>query len=223
MMRFESVGRRWPGITAVTLPRRRWGWWLIITLTGLFVAWLFYHRFLAPAWLFALPVTLQEALNLGEAAAAFTLSFIWLGLWWRAYRGGPATRRPAAAVTREMLYEMDPTAFERFVAAIFQRRGYEVAHRGGSGDAGVDLELSDPVGRRAIVQCKRYRYNIGPKVVRELFGTMLHERAAHAFLVTSADISASARDWAEGKPMTLIDGAALVDIHTAQQAAPSNG
>jgi restriction system protein len=67
-------------------------------------------------------------------------------------------------------------------------------------------------GKRAIVQCKRYRRPVGPDVVRELYGTLIHERVAHAFLVTTADISNSARQWAAGKPMTLIDGALLVQI-----------
>ncbi|UCC50822.1 MAG: restriction endonuclease, partial [Anaerolineaceae bacterium] len=51
-----------------------------------------------------------------------------------------------------------------------------------------------------------------PDIVRELFGTMIHERVHHAFLVTTADISDAARQWATHKPMTLIDGPTLVDI-----------
>ncbi len=38
---------------------------------------------------------------------------------------------------------------------------------------------------------------------------MVHERAFHGFLVTTAEISEAARQWAADKPMTLIDGAAL--------------
>jgi restriction system protein len=87
--------------------------------------------------------------------------------------------------------------------------------RGRSGDHGVDLELSGAGGRRAIVQCKRYRDTVGEEVVRGLFGTMLHETAHHAFLVTTADISEAARSWAAGKPMTLIDGTTLVEIAAA--------
>jgi restriction system protein len=65
------------------------------------------------------------------------------------------------------------------------------------------------------VQCKRYRNAIGPDIVRELFGTMIHERVHHAFLVTTASISDSAREWAAHKPMTLIDGPTLVQIAAA--------
>jgi hypothetical protein len=44
---------------------------------------------------------------------------------------------------------------------------------------------------------------------------MIHERVHHAFLVTTADISDAARQWAKHKPMTLIDGATLVSIASA--------
>ncbi len=87
--------------------------------------------------------------------------------------------------------------------------------RGGSGDMGVDLLLMKENGQRAIVQCKRYRHAISPDIVRELFGTLVHERAAHGFLVTTADISVNARKWAENKPLTLIDGALLLEIIAA--------
>ncbi len=43
----------------------------------------------------------------------------------------------------------------------------------------------------------------------------MHEQAAHAFLVTTAEISKATREWTQGKPMTLIDGATLVKIITA--------
>jgi restriction system protein len=87
--------------------------------------------------------------------------------------------------------------------------------RGRSGDHGVDLELTAPDRRHAIVQCKRYRDTVGEEIVRSLFGTMLHETAYHAFLVTTADISEAARIWAAGKPLTLIDGPTLVQIATS--------
>jgi restriction endonuclease Mrr len=41
---------------------------------------------------------------------------------------------------------------------------------------------------------------------------MMHEGVAHAFLVTTAEISQASKEWAAGKPMTLIDGQTLVQI-----------
>jgi restriction system protein len=115
-------------------------------------------------------------------------------------------------MTVDQLYSLSPRGFEHYVAELFERRGYAVEIRGRAGDLGVDLALTQPNGRRAIVQCKRYRHTIGPEIVRELFGTMVHERALHGFLVTTADISDAARAWAADKPITLIDGRTLAEL-----------
>jgi hypothetical protein len=165
-----------------------------------------------------------ELVLLTETAGAFTIAFLWAGLavrHWRQMNGsGAAKPRPVAA--REHLYQLSPKQFERYVAGLFSLKGYHVVMRGGSGDHGVDLELQDRrTGRRAIVQCKRYQSTVGEETVRELYGTLLHELAFHAFLVTTADISASARSWAQGKPITLIDGLTLVEIdRSLRQKAP---
>ncbi len=116
------------------------------------------------------------------------------------------------AHTLDELYDLSPQEFEQYVARLFRKKGYTVTHRGRSGDKGVDLELERTGGKRAIVQCKRYRRPVGPEVVRELFGTLVHERVSHAFLVTTANISKSAREWTQDKPMTLIDGSLLIQV-----------
>ena len=189
------------------------GWLLLVSLTLLLLIWMAYHLLQQPHWLVALPPQRAQSLTLIEAAGAFTLGWVWIGLWWRQHTKTP--KEPASPLSVEELYALSPRAFEKYAADLFRRKGYEVRHRGRSGDAGVDLELVSPSGKRAIVQCKRYRTTVGPEIVRELFGTMIHEGVPHAFLVTTADISPSARDWSRGKPMTLIDGAALIEIGRA--------
>jgi hypothetical protein len=185
---------------------------LLLLITGLFLGWLIYRWWSRPDWLAALPLLLTEILGLSEAALAFTLALLWGALGWRSYR---ETQRLTAVLPQFSLDELralSPGAFEKYVAALFQQQEYQVYRRGGSGDLGVDLELIHRDGRRAIVQCKRYQHNVGPDAVRELFGTLVHERAHHAFLVTTAEISTAARAWAQGKPITLIDGRSLVQI-----------
>jgi hypothetical protein len=182
---------------------------LVAGLTAVFLFWLVYRWIGHPAWLARLPQLLAELLRLAEWSWFITLGFLWGVIWWR--RQQP--EKPSVAVlTGDELYALSPADFERYVAALFRRKGYRVQLRGRSGDRGVDLMLHQRNGKRAIVQCKRYRNTIGPKIVRELYGTLIHERVAHAFLVTTADISESAREWSQGKPMTLIDGEALVQI-----------
>lgn len=188
--------------------------WLLGGITAVFIIWLFLHRILQPAWFRHMPGTFQELLWLSDIAGTLTLALVWLTVWWR-------KRAPMAVTYAHLslpnlplgnLYELTPREFEEYVAHLFRQKGYRVRLRGRSGDKGVDLELVGRGGRRAIVQCKRYRSTLGPDIVRELYGTLIHERVAHAFLVTSADISESARQWAQGKPITLIDGPTLLQI-----------
>jgi HJR/Mrr/RecB family endonuclease len=196
-------------------PAYRSGMVIICSLTIWLLGWLFYRWLWQPVWLAALPVALRELVLLTETAGAFTIAFLWAGLavrHWRQMNGGTAPA-PRLAAARDQLYQLSPKQFERYVAGLFSQKGYQVVMRGGSGDHGVDLELQDRrTGRRAIVQCKRYQSTVGEETVRELYGTLLHELAFQAFLVTTADISASARSWAQGKPITLIDGLTLVEI-----------
>jgi HJR/Mrr/RecB family endonuclease len=187
--------------------------WLILAFLSAFVGgWFLYRLLFRPEWPGALPPAAAELLNLVELAAAFTLIVLWAGLLWR--RRASQASTPGKALNLDQMYALSPKAFEHYVAGLFRRRGYRVIVRGRSGDHGVDLELSGG-GRRAIVQCKRYRDTVGEEIVRGLFGTLLHETAHHAFLVTTADISEAARNWAAGKPMTLIDGPTLVNIAAA--------
>ena len=149
--------------------------------------------------------------SLGKMAAAITFIFIWAGLiWQRRLRRRREIR--SLVMTKEQLFGLDPKSFEYYVAGLFRQKGYQVKVRGRSGDHGVDLELTSHNGKRAIVQCKRYRDTVGEKIVRDLFGTLLHERASRAFLVTTADISDAAIKWCQGKPITLINGAMLQEI-----------
>lgn len=183
---------------------------LAALLTAVCLFWLLIHYISPPAWLFPLPPLLNELLWLIEVAAIASLLILWLLLYWQWRQ--PATAVPLPTLTIDELYALSPYEFEQYVADLFRRKGYQVSLRGRSGDNGVDLLITDRQGKRAIVQCKRYRKTISPDVVRELYGTLMHERVAHAFLVSTASISNSAREWAQGKPMTLIDGRALVQV-----------
>jgi restriction system protein len=163
-----------------------------------------------PVWPDLFPLV-GELVDLWEAASAFTLAFLWVGLWWRHNK-----TEEKAVVVRQIsldgLYRLNPKDFEKYIGELFQQKGYKVMHRGRSGDHGVDLELIGLDGRRAIVQCKRYQNTVGEETVRELFGTLIHERAMRAFLVTTAEISEAAELWARDKPITLIDGPTLIQI-----------
>lgn len=209
-----SAGTRRPptliredGITRQRLTKLTW---LLSILTGLFALWVLWRYGVVADALSRAPGWAEDLLNLFTGAAALTLLALWIIVIWQRLESRAAVEQPAMTV--DELYSLSPRAFEHYVAGLFERRGYHVEIRGRSGDLGVDLSVTRPDGRRAIVQCKRYRHTIGPEIVRELFGTMVHELAAHGFLVTTAEISDAARAWAAGKPITLIDGRTLVKL-----------
>jgi hypothetical protein len=194
---------------------RRLSVWLG-SLTAVFLAWMFFHYAVVPVWFANWPPLLADTLRLLEAAGIVTVVLLWVVWGWQYVQEERPFLPPAPGpLPISALYALSPGEFEQYVASLFSQKGYKVRLRGRSGDHGVDLELMQANGKRAIVQCKRYQRAIGPDVVRELYGTLIHERVAHAFLVTTADISDAARQWAQGKPITLIDGALLVQVAAA--------
>jgi len=195
-----------------TVDGRHFGWLAVVSLT---IAWLLgvalrLCAFFVPDTLYhRLSRLLPGVLPLLGWTLTFTLAVLWGGLLWIHHRKRNA---PVPQLTPAELLELDPQQFEKHVALIFQHKGYRARHRGKSGDHGVDLEVYPSSGRLGIVQCKRYRSTVGEGVVRDLYGAMLHEGAAHAFLVTAGNISAAAHTWAEGKPITLVDGEQLLEL-----------
>ncbi len=112
----------------------------------------------------------------------------------------------------EDLLLMTPNDFEALIAALFQAYGYRTQVSGGNADHGVDVIVHPAEDEKWIVQCKRYSGSVGEPVVRDLYGTMLHEEAARAYLMTTGSFTRQATDWASGKPILLYDGEALVKL-----------
>lgn len=100
--------------------------------------------------------------------------------------------------------------FELLVGEAFRRKGYAVTENGGKGpDGGVDVTLKKD-GETFLVQCKQWRaVKVGVAVVRELYGVMAATGAAGGFVVTSGRFTAEAVAFAQGRNITLMDGAAL--------------
>jgi len=103
--------------------------------------------------------------------------------------------------------------FEVLTGETFRHLGYRVTETGGGGaDHGVDLLLVKD-GRRFVVQCKHYRRGrVGAPILRETIGVALHVQAAGVFVVTCGRFTRQAIAYAEGKPITLIDGVRLVAL-----------
>ncbi|MBN1314654.1 MAG: restriction endonuclease [Anaerolineales bacterium] len=193
------------------LNNRRFGWVLI---GGLTVLWLAGILLVVLETLPGNPIKLEPGymaplLTAVWGVLTFTVLVLWAGLFWSAWKKRNA---PIPLLNEEELLSLEPEQFEKHVGLIFKHKGYRVNHRGQTGDHGVDLEVYPPSGRLGVVQCKRYRSTVGEKIVRDLYGTMLHENASHAYLVTAGTFSEAAMTWAADKPITLINGQRLVEI-----------
>lgn len=113
----------------------------------------------------------------------------------------------------ESIRAMSWQSFELLVGEAFRRQGYTVEERGGNGpDGGVDLVLYKS-GKKAVVQCKRWKsYSINVSLVRELFGVMVAEAASECIFVTCGTFTLDAVEFAKSKAIQLIDGEKLVTL-----------
>lgn len=108
---------------------------------------------------------------------------------------------------------MDWAEFEHLVRQVFENEfstaGTEVRVTQASRDGGVDAIVHDPDpirGGKIVIQAKRYTNTVDVSAVRDLYGTVVNEGASKGILVTTSQFGPDARKFAQGKPITLIDG-----------------
>lgn len=109
--------------------------------------------------------------------------------------------------------------FEYFVRELFDKMfntdGGEVKVTQASHDGGVDAIAfdSDPIrGGKFVIQAKRYNNVVPVSAVRDLYGTMIHEGATKGILVTTSFYGKDSYEFSKDKPITLIDGQALLGL-----------
>jgi restriction system protein len=114
--------------------------------------------------------------------------------------------------------------FELLVGEAYRRQGYKVEETGGRGpDGGVDLVLRR-AGEVVLVQCKRWKQaKVGAPTVRELRGAVARDGATRGIFVTSGLFTREAKVEAQGQPLELVDGAALLELvkQAQRQTAPA--
>jgi HJR/Mrr/RecB family endonuclease len=113
------------------------------------------------------------------------------------------------------LHKIDPIQFEHLVSHLLERMGLQTELTRASHDGGIDIVAVDKrpiLGGKIVVQAKRYRHTVPVSCVRDLYGAMQHEGASKAILVTSSKFGPDAWQFAEGKPIQLIEGSHLVDL-----------
>lgn len=146
--------------------------------------------------------------------------------------GDPRGERPAGAAgagpdrerLRERLYDVDPFAFEEFLAELWAAEGWETTVTQDSDDMGVDVvaERSGTVDQRLVVQVKRYGPDnpVGRPAVQQYHSMKAQDAAADAaVVVTSSRFTSGAREWAARQNVKLVDGDDVVDLVLAHGMA----
>lgn len=114
---------------------------------------------------------------------------------------------------RPNLMELSPSEFESLITNLFAKMGLETKLTQASRDGGVDCVAFDarPIfGGKVVIQAKRYKNTVGVAAVRDLYGTVLNEGASKGILVTTSGYGKAAFDFANNKPMELLDGGNLL-------------
>ncbi|HQX17153.1 MAG TPA: restriction endonuclease [Anaerolineales bacterium] len=115
--------------------------------------------------------------------------------------------------TKPNLMDLNPFEFENLVNNLFSKIGFEAKLTRSSRDGGIDVVAFDPrpiLGGKVVVQAKRYKNVVGVESVRDLYGSMMNERAGKGILVTTSHYGTDAYNFAKDKPIELIDGGGLL-------------
>jgi len=129
--------------------------------------------------------------------------------------------------SRLPLDALDGHEFENVVDRLLTKMGFSIHGRQPAADGGIDMVAArdEPLtGGKYIVQCKRFSSTVGVSVVRDLYGVVHAEHANKGILITTSTFSPSAMEFAEGKPLELLDGAklqVLLHQHGIDSGTPS--
>jgi restriction system protein len=114
---------------------------------------------------------------------------------------------------RPNLMALTPSEFEALITNLFEKMGLETRQTRPSRDGGVDCVAWDTrpiMGGKVVIQAKRYHGTVGVSAVRDLFGTVHNEGASKGILVTTSGYGKASFDFAQEKPLELLDGSNLL-------------
>jgi restriction system protein len=122
---------------------------------------------------------------------------------------------PSGLDERTNLIDLMPHAFETVIRDLFQAMGFDTYQTRPSRDGGVDCVAhytKSVIGGKYIIQAKRYVHRVPVEAVRDLAGALDHERASKGILVTTSDFTPAGYEFAQGKPIELINGSGLLAL-----------
>lgn len=155
-------------------------------------------------------LTIPEPLN--SILFLITGLLLFAFYYWKKYRNSRIIRIKATRMAVKDLLELSPGEFEEMTAELYRALGYESKKIGSVGDHGVDVLVKNKSGKKMVVQCKRWRKQVGEPIIREFYGTVQHEKAVHGTIFALSGFTPQAIEWATGKPLSLYDGKKFLEM-----------
>lgn len=201
-------------------------WWVSVVVSAAAFIGL---RFILPLFITSGPATSSNYAAKGllgglSAAAPFVALFLLIPAPIAAFRQWRERRLLDQQDGLASIRALSWSHFESLIGEAYRRQGYSVSRPSGNGpDGGIDLVLRKD-GNTLLVQCKQWKtWKVGVKVIREMYGVMIDQKAHGVIVVTSGVFTQEARSFAEGKPIDLIEGDQLaVLVRSAQAKAVSS-
>lgn len=111
------------------------------------------------------------------------------------------------------LQAMHPNEFEDYIADIYSRLGYDTEQVGGSYDGGIDV-IATKDGVKHYIQCKKFiTQKVGVGAMRDFYGAMAGKLSnSKGIFITTNIFTTEAENFAEDKPIELIDGDNLLKL-----------
>lgn len=119
------------------------------------------------------------------------------------------SRKSRAIAARPKPKDRTGLSFENKALGLVEALGFEARTTSRSADGGVDIiaESRKPfISGRYIIQCKDWKNPVGEPALRDLLGAVQKNRAVKGILISRSAFTRSARDFAQGTPLELIDG-----------------
>lgn len=128
---------------------------------------------------------------------------------------------PPISIGIQAVDKMNGKQFEKFLAMLFVKSGYQVTLTPEFGDYGADLIL-EKNGERIAVQAKRWKSKINPRAVQEIVAAIRHYNANKGIVVTNGHYTKYAKELAADNKVELFgrkELSILISEHKAEDLA----
>jgi restriction system protein len=136
--------------------------------------------------------------------------FVWVvAVIQQTYRVHLLRSRPGIEPIRALSWR----EFEILVREAIRSQGYTFEERSGAQPDGRMEFVARRAGESILIQCKQWKdWRVGVRAVRELYLRLHFDGTSSAVIITTGEFTRAAQDYAEGEPIRLMDGAALVEF-----------